>query len=207
MKLKSYILFFNLILTLVPLFAQENQIELNVGFGRTLFKSEAERNTSNWVNPRDNSLSDLSQIGFMYYHKPQQSFFRLKAGVSFYKRGEDINRLNYLRFPMGIDLQFGKKVYLIIGGGGLFSILQSYREVEFADFPETRRNFQLIAQSNAGVGFKLNKDFSFTVGFQNNFDLTNIYLMNSLSPGGAAYSEGVKGREGFFFFAFAYQLK
>jgi len=119
------------------------------------------------------------------------------AGLTFNQRGN--NSVNYksLRLPIGIDLQFGNNVYFIIGGGIINSILLSHQGLESTDFLDSKRDFQIISEINTGMGVHLNKKISLSLSFQNNFDLTKVYEVERMSPGGASYTDGSKGRDGF----------
>ena len=184
------------------LIAQMNQFELNISHGKTSDNFY----DSKFINPFESELPDFYRIGLLYYYTPKNALLKIKTGLTYDIRGESNNNLKYLRTPIGIDLQYGNKIYFIAGGGVILSYLINYQGIKSSDFLDSKNDFQLLAETNAGIGVNVLNHYSITFGYQINFDLTKMYEDKGMSPGGASYIDDIKGRDGFFYIGIRYKL-
>ena len=166
---------------------QKNQIGFEIGYGRT--NSSADYNFS----------PSYLRIGGIYYHTINKSFFNIFTGLNFDHNWEKITYLSYIRIPLGIEINMGKKFKCFYGVGSYISGLLKYKGTnEWPDFEETLKRIQLGVFCNIGYEYQINTRYCIGLGFQVNVDITKLYTEWRTSPGGSDYifHEG-RGSDGF----------
>ena len=178
----------------MEIYSQENEIGINIGFGKTTIDEYGET----FVLPFDNELPNYFRLGFCYYYTPRNAIFTLKSGIDYDYKGQNETRLNYLRTPLGLDFNFGRKVQFILGGGLFASYLIAYRGISNdSDFEDSKRRFQIGWYGNLGFGVQISQKYNLSIKYQYNADITKMYKNRRTSPGGAPYALDEKGYDGF----------
>lgn len=174
-------------------FAQESAVVVEQGFG----KSTAGSDGIVFIRPFDKEKADVFSIGMNYYFRPERAFFRLNSGLSYYSIFDTDAGFKYLRLPVGIELCLGRRLQVLPAAGLSDSYLLDYNpDAVSDDFVKSRSLFQLGWYGRLGVGFLMKDQYMINLAWQQNFDLTHLYRVSLISPGGAPYSLDVKGYEG-----------
>lgn len=185
------------------LFAQENEIGFDIGYGKTKIEDYGRP----LVLPFDKELPDYLRVGFCYYYTPNKAIFSIKTGLTYDYKGQNNDSFNYLRAPLGLDFHFGRKVQLIVGAGFYISYLIAYSGIyNDYDFEDYIKRLQIGWQGNVGLGFQIYTRYNLSIVYQNNFDITKMYEDHRMSPGGNKYSLDEKGYDGFIMICLKYNL-
>lgn len=133
------------------------------------------------------------------FYQPRNSDFNFKSGLSYCRRQNDFSHFNYIKIPLGFDIDAGGRKFKFIPGFGIyFSYLFNY-EFKNPDFDTSHAAFQTGIQFNLGFGYKFNDYLEVDLSPQLNLDLTKMYVRPEFSPGGAGGFYPVKGVDGFIF--------
>lgn len=187
----------------LELYSQKKEIGFNIGFGKTTvdeYKSE-------FVLPFDKEFADYLRLGFCYYYTPKDAFLTLKTGLDFDHKGKDDLKLTYLRSPLGIDINFGKKVQFILGGGLFVSYLLAYDGISNeSDFEDSKRRFQFGQYGNIGFGIQIFPKYNLSLKYQYSTDIKKMYEYRRTSPSGIPYKLDIKNSDGFLILSMKYKL-
>lgn len=188
---------FVLILFFIPVltFSQIHEVGLCLGYGKT----ETGYDSFRFIFPFDSDHSDFKTIGMNYFFTISETPVCLKTGLIFDHRKQGESNLYYIKNPMGFDFKFGKEIRIIFGFGFYYGYLIGYNGFdEGSDFEQTKARFQVGIDGNLGFGFTISENADFIVMYQYNFDMTEMYEEQQYSPGGASYTNTIRGYDGFF---------
>ncbi len=63
------------------------------------------------------------ELGFLVKHNPKDTFIDLSVGLRYEELRYSLYNLNFINLPLGLDLVFGKKAGVLIGGSIKFKYL------------------------------------------------------------------------------------
>ncbi len=183
------ILILVLMLSRSSILAQENDIGINFGYG----KSAIGHYNNSIITPFDSNLPNYIRFGFRYSFKPKRTTFNINTGLNYDYKGDNERKLNFLRLPINIEFAFGQQVQFIMGTGLYLSYLLGY-DIPYNSngFDNSKNSLQLGLQGNIGVGINLSPKYIIQLVFQQNLDLTSIYESH-----GDNYNIDEKGHDGF----------
>ena len=181
--------------------AQESEIGVEVGYGKTVKDSYRGGPP---VTIFEKYFDDFLRIGLRYYYNFQKPIFNINTGLVYDDRRFENGRSTYLRVPLGIDFNIGRKFQFIWGVGLYFSYMLSF-DTDFYETIETYSNFQVGWQFNVGIGVQISNRYNVSIRYQNNYDITEIYERKRVNHGGTS-TEDVKGSDGFFSICLKYKF-
>jgi hypothetical protein len=104
--------------------------------------------------------------------------------------------MNYLRVPLAIDFEIGKKIQFIVGAGAYTSYLLNFDGIYNSNFNNSYNRFQIGVNLNTGIGYQFNEKLNFRVLYQYNIDVTPMYSELVYSHAASNY-QNVYGIDGF----------
>lgn len=171
-------------------FAQRSEVGLNFGGGGTLLEFPGQEG------------GGFAQLGLSYYRKPPHAFFTYVASLNYAaKIGNGIS-LHYLRVPLGLDIEIGKKFQFVFGGGVYTSVLISENGLNNDEaWNETKNVLQFGVFGNLGFAYQINEVYNIGLRANLNFDITPMYEDDVrgrwFGNEGLVYSqEDIKGMDG-----------
>lgn len=183
-------------------FSQKEQIGLNIGLGKNNLNTEQK----GLISPIDNDLYDYYLIGVKYYYTHINSYFRVSTGLNYEHRDHKIYDLDYLKIPLGIDVITKGKLQFIAGAGLYLGYLISYEDFSEPDLRKDLNPWNAGVNANTGFSYQLNPEFSFTLQYQQNYDLTHLYTDEFPSSNGKIVKQDYYGFDGFIKFGILYTL-
>ncbi|NVO12278.1 MAG: hypothetical protein HXX16_20140 [Bacteroidales bacterium] len=182
---KLIVLFISIFLILLSnVNAQNFQIGPELKFGRIGLQNSYPHPSI--IKLFDNSFADYNSIGIIGSYRPHSSIFSFKTGIIYSHIGnnnppDEYNKLVIIQIPIGCDIKFGKKLFLFVGAGIDINYLLPQKK-ETLVFPD----FQLGLYAELGIGYELNKKWSFELKHSMASDITKLYkteyqLQNGLS--------------------------
>jgi len=188
------------------LYSQKIEVGTEIGFG----KSEISDNNRIIISPFSSIKNDYLnsfKFGFMGYLFPKKELFSVNCGLIYNQKGDSYNKLYFLRTPIGLDFNFGKKIKILFGGG-IYSQLLVGKKGYFENFKNTKRIFQLGGLVNIGIEYQFLNNIAFIIKCDNNYDFTKIYESISHSPAvNQTYYADRKGSDSNICFCFRYRIK
>ena len=154
-------------------FAQRDAVSLTTGYGKMSGQDFSRRNFS----------SDFNSLGI----RVQRFYSITQTDVYFSESFESIRdkidneKLQHLKTEVGANLDFGRKLYFIIGVGLNAKVL--IRSVGYSIFNEFRP-IVIGGKFSTGLGFRFSSKFFLDVLYHYQFEITPIYVAKSSSPGG-----------------------
>ncbi len=175
----SLIVFF--VFIALALSAQHQKIGFNVGYGKT----EVSDNFS--YDRYEKIKGDFFTLEAAYYYSPSHALIDLGTGINFAYRHIENLQLCYARIPLSFDIRFGGGFQPILGGGisANFLLASKIDGSEYAEFENSKNDFQLGAFLRAGFIYALNERYSFEMRFTHQFDISpafNAYRQYGLGP-------------------------
>jgi hypothetical protein len=168
---------------------------VNVGFGKSTEVLQGEE--PNFVSPFDSDQQDFMQIGLDYAYAPGNSSIYFKSGLLYNARTTNDTALDYIRAPFGLDVGIGNSFQVIIGANVFTSFLLAHSGFDDVDyFNDNLRRFQFGWGGNFGFGLDLSEKVNFNVMYQRNFDLTEMYSVETRTQEGLL-TENFMGQDGF----------
>ncbi len=200
---KIIIIISTLLLCNQLLYSQKIEVGPEIGFGRSEISE-----FYIIINPFNKDYSDNFRFGLIGYFYPKKERFSVNSGIIYNQRGNYDDRLYFLRTPVRVDINFGKKIKIIAGGGIYIQLLIGDNSFVHSNFNSTKRSFQLGGGLNVGIGYQFSSKITFIVKYDNNFDLTRIYEGTSYSMGlRQIYYYGMKGCDTSVCFCLRYNIK
>lgn len=179
----------------VDSFGQTKVYGVNVGFGTSTEVIQGEEST--FVSPFDGDNQDFMQIGLDYAYAPGKSNIYFKSGLIYNAKTTEETALDYIRAPLGLDVGIGNTFQVIIGANVFTSYLLAHSGFEGVDyFNDNLRRFQFGWGGNLGFGLDLSEKINFNLMYQRNFDLTEMYSIETRTQEGVL-TENFMGQDGF----------
>ncbi len=167
-------------------FAQKSEVSLDIGYGSTT------TDYSRFLLPFMPGLEPFYQIGGKYMLTTYNSELSFFGGMTLDSRTFwDRSALNYLKVPIGMNLNIGRNSCFIIGGGiNIGMLLTEPIDNNFSKF-----TFGTFVK--AGPAFRLSNKYRLTLSYQANFDVSVMYVEHRTSPGGSHGVYDIKGDDRF----------
>ncbi len=190
------------------LYSQKIEIGPEIGFGKSEI-SGYERIIISPVSPFKKDYLNSLKLGFMGYWFTKKELISLNSGIIYNQRTEsDYYNLYFLRTPIGLDFNFGKRFKIFFGGGIYLQLLVSYNCYDPSDLDNSKRLFQLGRLFNIGIGYQFFDNATFFIKYDNNYELTMIYKESSFSPAvQQVFYDPYKGYDANICFGLRYRIK
>lgn len=186
-------------------YGQTTVYGVNVGFGKSTEALQGEEPTL--VSPFDSDNQDFMQIGLDYAYAPGKSNIYFKSGLLYNARTTDDTALDYIRAPLGLDVGIGNTFQVIVGANVFTSFLLAHTGFDDVDyFNDNLRRFQFGWGGNLGFGLDLSEKIHLNVVYQRNFDLTEMYSIETRTQEGLV-TENFMGQDGFVRMGLNYKIR
>lgn len=204
MKVITKFLIVLLIFLSIDLKAQNFEVGFESGYGRT--GSQTSYPYSPFLKIFDSSHSDFFREGLVCFYTPDSAMFSIKTGLLYCKKKTDIlsstnHSLKILQLPIGCDIRFGKKYFLLFGCGLDINYLTSWKSNN-TSFPL----FQIGANANIGLGFVVYKNWCFDCKYQIGYDISKLYNTEYISNSGDLSRETYRSINGILSLSLRYRI-
>ena len=183
--------------------SQKIEVGPEIGFGKSGI-NDFETIIISPVSPFNKDYINSLKFGFMGYLYPKKELLSVNSGLIYNQRGNSDYKFCFLRAPLGLDFNFGKKFKIFFGGGIYLQLLTGYQCIDESDV----KSFQLGRLFNIGIGYQFFNNIAFIVKYDNNYDLTMIYKEMEHSPAvNYVWYEAQKGYDANICFGLRYRIK
>jgi hypothetical protein len=172
--------FYNSLFTNV--YAQSIELAPEVSFGRSF-------NLRNLFDKTFDQNSNI-QVGLVLSYQPKDSLlFSLIIGTSFDRKGDEHASINSIRFPLGIEKQFGRKVQAVFGCGFYISYITSSNIPTRVEPYNRITDVQFGGYFHVGLAVSLTKYIVGFIALQSEYDYTPLYKEKQVNhSGNVSYS-------------------
>lgn len=178
-----------------PCIAQERGLSVDLGFGY----SGGEVNN---VSTFSGSPTNCFRTGINYYLSPKEAIFNVMAGLSYDFRLSNSSNFHFLRLPIGMNFNLGKKLKFCFGYGLFGSYLFSYN----SPITNNANRWQLGYHLNSGVEFKFSEYYSVGLKCRVFGDITTFYNKPALTHGGYEYTDPMRAKDNYISINLTYQF-
>jgi hypothetical protein len=168
-------------------FTQIHEISLDLGAGSSNTDSEL-----SFVIPFFDG-SSYYQVGGNYVITTNDELVNFYSGLSLVRK--PIYRTataTFLKTPIGIQINYGRRFRFVLGGGINLGLLLS-EDVDNYDL----RKFSFGQFIKAGPAWQISDQYRLMLSYQANFDATVLYVERRTSPGGSQSNYDMKSYDGF----------
>ncbi len=115
------------------------------------------------------------EIGLEY--SPCKTLLSIRTGLGFLQSGNRSIDLYYLRLPLILQLNLGRKFKFSLGGGIYNGFLLSYNiKNEYSRFENSKSNYDFGFLMNIGFKYYFHKQYGLSLDYQNSFGMKTIYV-------------------------------
>lgn len=141
-----------------------------VGYGKSVFNDHLD--FEQLFSP---TTYDNCKLGFVVSLKPNVTSLVFNSGILYQRKGNNEFSLNFIKIPIGLDVEPGKTIRFIIGGGFYFSYLFLASGTLDPDIKNSKSDFQFGSYIDLGMKYKIASNWSIYCKFQLDFDLSMLY--------------------------------
>jgi len=166
--------------------AQSFELVPEVSFGRCF----------NLMNLFDEPLdkNNDSQVGLVLSYQPKDSLlFSLILGIKFDRKGDKQASINSIRFPLGIEKQFGRKVQALFGCGFYFSFIMNSDIPTRAEPYVRMTDVQLSGYVHVGLAVSFTKHIAGFFALRSEYDFTPLYKVEQVNHSGTVSYNNYRG--------------
>ena len=179
-------------------YSQNTFIGASFGYGSGYLSNQAK-----FIQLFSEDVIDNYEFSGLVSYKPRKTVFSINSGITYQMFSLQGEHLRFLRIPLELDFQFGKKYYFLIGFG-LYaqSFTNSSMEInyEFSDF-------QAGFNTKIGIGYVLNDKYSFCVKVPKDNEISGLYREEKPTHSGSVDYENIYSFKYSLNICFYYKLK
>jgi len=165
--------------------AQEHQIGFSTQIGKTTILDESE--SIALINPLSKKKDNKNYaLKLNYFLTPNYSIFRIKTGIGFLNKKLNLDDLDYIEIPLGLEFVIGKKLNLLTGFS--FSYRKLINKKNYATVIYNYENNVFSYEINLGLEYKLNNNFNFNIIYLIDKDINSSFFLLKTNPTGIGTS-------------------
>lgn len=147
-------------------FSQSFNFGVFAGYGSSYFNNRIELKKL-----FDKNANNVLSISLLASYKPTKLIFCFDAGLTFKKVFSNKGTLDFLKIPLGLDFQIGKKHQILFG----FGIYGQSLINQTGTFNSNFIDFQLGYYWDLGYCYLINDKYSIFLKIQNDNDISELY--------------------------------
>ena len=199
--MKNVIKLIFLFLFIQSLNAQSFEIGGEAGYGKTTFDDKIR--VSNLFG---NSAGNNIICGLTCTLKPKITDLTFNTGL-FYQRKGNSPVFEFFKIPLGINVEPGKKVKFLIGGGLYMSYLFMISGSPDPEINSSKYDFLLGLCLRSGIKYQITTQWNIYLQLQVDFDLTPTYRESIPNQLGGSNYQDIRAYDYTINFGFKYLLK